>query len=321
MNLEDPQYREIVKAKCEDDHLYFTRFFFKQRNGFKFIINWHHIVVANALQKVIDGEIKNLVLNLPPGSSKTELSVINFMARGLALNPRSRFLHISASDSLALLNSETARDLVLSDEFQAMWPMPIASDAKAKARWNVVDAEGRKLGGVYAVSLGGQITGFRAGHMSPGFQGCICLDDPLKSDEAFSLAATNEANRRLISTVKSRKALPETPVVVMMQRVGVRDCTAFIKDGNLPGEWHFVEIPALLDEALMLEKFGPEMLSLCDTSVRDDKGRFSYWQQKETLAELLDMERGAANDKEGNRVSRFVSPASINKTPSPSAAT
>ncbi|WP_428491701.1 phage terminase large subunit [Rhodopila sp.] len=314
MDLNDPQYREIVRSKCEDDHLYFTRFFFKQRNGFKFIVNWHHYIVASTVQQIIDGEIKNVVINVPPGSSKTELVIINLIARGLAINPRSRFLHISCSDTLALLNSETARDMVQSEEFQTLWPLPIATDAKSKARWNVVDAEGRKLGGVYAVSLGGQITGFRAGHMSSGFNGAILIDDPLKADEAFSKPAKAEANRRLISTVKSRKALPDTPVIVIMQRLAEDDPTAFIKAGNLPGKWHCVEIPALLDETKIVS-FGPEMLSHCDASVRDEQGRFSYWQQKEALNELLDMERGAASDKEGNRISRFVFSGQYQQSP------
>ena len=314
MSLDDPQYREIVKTKCEQDHLYFTRFFFKQRNGFKFIVNWHHFVVARTVQKIIDGAIKNVVINVPPGSGKTECVVINLIARGMALNPRSRFLHISSGEPLVLLNSETARDLVQSDDFQSMWPIAIATDAKSKQRWNVIDQDGLKLGGVYAVPLGGQITGFRAGHMSSGFNGAIIIDDPLKADDAFSKPAKAEANRRLISTVKSRKALPDTPVIVIMQRLAEDDPTAFIRAGNLPGDWHFVEIPALLDEAKILS-YGEEMLSLCDTSVRDEKGRFSYWQHKESLKELLDMERGAASDKEGNRVSRFVFSSQYQQSP------
>ena len=95
------------------------------------------------------------------------MAVINFIARGLAINPNSRFLHITSGDDLALLNSQTARDIVQSDEYQALWPLQIADDAKAKKRWNVI-VDGKKAGGVYAVSLGGQITGFRAGHMAPG---------------------------------------------------------------------------------------------------------------------------------------------------------
>ena len=101
--------RAVIKAKCERDHLFFSRYFFKHRQGIKFRVNWHHVLIADTVQRVIDGELKNVVINVPPGSSKTELVAINLIARGLALNPRARFLHISYSDDLALLNSETAR--------------------------------------------------------------------------------------------------------------------------------------------------------------------------------------------------------------------
>lgn len=243
-----PLREAVIKHKCEQSHLFFTRYFFKQRQGIKFIVNWHHEYVADELAKVLTGETQNLTINLPPGGTKTELAVINFIARGLALNARARFLHLSYSDDLALLNSQTARDLVRSEEFQALWPMEIADDSKAKKRWNVV-VDGKPAGGVYATSLGGQITGFRAGHMAPGFQGAILIDDPLKPEDAFSEAKLNKANRQLLTTVKSRKANPSTPIILIMQRISENDPTGFIKAGNVGGKWKHIVIPAVMDRA------------------------------------------------------------------------
>lgn len=76
--------------------------------------------------------------------------------------------------------------------------------------------DGRKAGGVYAMSLGGQITGFRAGHMAQGWQGAIVIDDPLKVGDACSKPRRAWANRDLIATVKSRRANPDTPIIVIM---------------------------------------------------------------------------------------------------------
>ena len=303
----------VIKAECEQDHLFFTRYFFKQRQGIKFIVNWHHHLIADAIQRVIDGTCANLVINVPPGSSKTEMAVINLIARGLAINPNARFLHISSSDDLVLLNSQTARDIILSDEYQALWPLQIADDAKAKKRWNVM-IDGKKAGGVYAVSLGGQITGFRAGHMAPGFQGAIIIDDPLKADEAYSTTAIKTANRQLLSTVKSRKANPATPVLLIMQRLSASDCTAFIMGGNFPGKWEIVPVPALIDDSYVANL--PERLrDLVDASHRDDKGRFSYWPYKEPLEDMLALEAGNGSDADGNRVSRFVFSSQYQQSP------
>ena len=195
--------RRRERLRCEADHLEFTKVFFKHRQGIDFLVNWHHRYICDIVQRVIDGGLKNVVINVPPGSSKTEIVSINLIARGLAINPRARFLHISYSDDLALLNSQTARDIVQSDEFQEHWPLAIADDAKSKKRWNVV-LDGQKVGGVYAVSLGGQITGFRAGHMAPGWQGAIIIDDPLKVEDAYSKTKRENGRQDLVMQVELR---------------------------------------------------------------------------------------------------------------------
>lgn len=278
----------VAKAKCEESHLFFTRYFFKHRQGIKFLVNWHHHLISDVVQRVIDGTSKNVVINVPPGSSKTEIVAINLIARGLALNPRARFLHISYSDDLALLNSQTARDIVQSDEFQAMWPLKVADDAKAKKRWNV-EVDGRSAGGVYAVSLGGQITGFRAGHMAEGWQGAIIIDDPLKVEDAYSKTKRSAANRKLVSTVKSRKANPDTPIIVIMQRLAEEDPTGFIMAQKVPGDWEFISIPALIDDDYKAA-LGEKYQQLIDGDPRDEAGRYSYWSYKEPLDDLLELE-------------------------------
>jgi predicted phage terminase large subunit-like protein len=305
-----PTKEGILRAKCEISHLFFSRYFFKQRQNISFRVNWHHELICDALQEIVDGTKKNIVINVPPGSSKTELAVINFIARGLALNPHARFLHLSYSDDLALLNSQTARDMIRSDEYQALWPIEIADDSKAKKRWNVL-VNGKTAGGVYATALGGQVTGFRAGQMAPGFTGAIICDDPLKPEDAFSKSKMEQANRRLITTVKSRKANPDIPMILIMQRIAENDPTGFIRAGNLGRDWSVVVIPAVIDDAYVAtlpEKYRG-LIS------RDADDRFSYWPYKERIDELLTMERGEGTDQSGSRVSRQVFASQYQQNP------
>lgn len=289
--------------------MFFTRHFFKARQGIKFRLNWHHQMMADALQGVIDGRIKNLVINVAPGSSKTEIVVINFIARGLAINPRARFLHLSGSDSLASLNSATAREIIRSDEYQQMWPLQIAEDANAKKRWNVL-VDGQPAGGVYATSLGGQITGFRAGHMAPGFQGAIIIDDPIKPEDAFSRTKLDAANRKLLDTVVSRKANPETPIIIVMQRIAESDPVGLIKAGNMGKDWTHIVIPALIDNTYVT-KLEPKYRNLIETL----PSRQSYWEYKEPLLNLLTMERGDGADQSGARISRHVFSSQYQQAP------
>jgi predicted phage terminase large subunit-like protein len=305
----------VAKRQCEKSHLFFTRYFFKPREGQKFRLNWHHYYLSDELEKIITGETKNLLINIAPGSGKTEVVVINFIARCLALNPQSRFLHLSYSDDLATLNSQKARDIIQSVEYQELWPLKIANDTKAKKRWNITDDTGKNLGGVYATSLGGQVTGFRAGYMTDNFSGCLIIDDPQKVEDAYSKTKTMLANRRLLSTAKSRRANPNTPIVVIMQRVSEGDVSSFILSGGLQIPFKHISIPAIIDEDYVLHKVPDKYWGLIDASKRDDKGRFSFWEYKEPIEDLVRMEQGKGTDAAGNSVAKHVFSSQYQQNP------
>lgn len=238
------QLLEARKLECELDGLYFARYFFKQRTGGKMLVNAHHKVIVDTLQKVIDGEITRLIVNVPPGYTKTELFSINFIARGLALNPRARFLHLSYSHNLALLNSATARNIIKSSAYQSMWQMALRDDSDSKAMWWT-----EQNGGVYASSAGGQVTGFRAGHMESGWQGALIIDDPVKPDDAYSEIVRDGVNNRFNETIKSRLAVETTPIIVIMQRIHYHDLSGYLLRGGSGEKWHHLNLPVIIDNS------------------------------------------------------------------------
>jgi len=303
MNIDAGAVRAVERVMCEQDHLFFTRRFFKPRMGFKFTVNWHHVYISWIIDEVIAGRVANAVLNVPPGAGKTEL-MTNLIPRGIALNPRSRFLYLSFSQSLVEDVSSTSRNIVKSEDFQAMWPVLIATDTDAKSNWKTA-VDGFNAGHVYAASMGGQVTGRRAGTLDSGFTGAIILDDPLKPEDAFSKTARDKANRKILNTVNSRKAKSDTPIIMIMQRLHVDDPTGFLMSGSLPGDWQLFSVPALID-ADYVETLPEHIAKLVPRNVeRDDKGRQSYWPQKESLQSLLQLEQGGA-DKDGAQVSRYT---------------
>lgn len=232
------------KLECELDPSYFARYFFKQRMGSKMRVAPHHRVIFDTLERVIRGEITRLIINISPGFSKTELATINMIARGLALNPRSRFLHLSYSHNLALLNSSTARAIVKSKDYQAMWPMALRDDSDSKGMWWTEHG-----GGVYATSAAGQVTGFRAGHMESGWQGALLIDDPVKPDDAFSDVMREGVNTRFNETIKSRLALQTTPMIVIMQRIHYNDLSGYLLRGGSGEKWHHLCLPVYIDNS------------------------------------------------------------------------
>ena len=241
------------KVECEEDGLYYARYFFKQRTGGKMIVAPHHKVIQKTLDRVIDGEIQRLIINVPPGYTKTELAAINMMGRGLALNCRARFMHLSYSHNLALLNSSTARGMIKSQAYQSMWPMALRDDADSKAMWWTEHG-----GGVYASSAAGQVTGFRAGHMEPGWQGALIIDDPVKPDDAYSEIVRDGVNNRFNETIKSRLAIETTPMIVIMQRIHYHDLSGYLLRGGSGEKWHHLNLPVIIDSSRSYEEIYPE---------------------------------------------------------------
>ncbi|MDM6861886.1 DNA-packaging protein, partial [Enterobacter hormaechei] len=241
------------KVECEEDGLYYARYFFKLRTGGKMIVAPHHKVIQQTLDRVIDGEIQRLIINVPPGYTKTELATINMMGRGLALNCRARFMHLSYSHNLALLNSSTARGMIKSQAYQSMWPMALRDDADSKAMWWTEYG-----GGVYASSAAGQVTGFRAGHMEPGWQGALIIDDPVKPDDAYSEIVRDGVNNRFNETIKSRLAIETTPMIVIMQRIHYHDLSGYLLRGGSGEKWHHLNLPVIIDSSRSYEETYPE---------------------------------------------------------------
>lgn len=234
------------RIECEEDGLYFTRYFFKQRFATKMIVNGHHHEIQKALDKTLTGEIKRLIINIPPGYTKTEQATISYIARGLSLNSQARFLHLSYSHTLALQNSATSREIVKSPAYQAMWPVETKDDTDSKALWWTTEN-----GGVYATSAGGQVTGFRAGHMNhanDNFTGALIIDDPVKPDDANSEVEREKINNRFNETIASRLAVEDVPIIVIMQRIHWHDLSGYLLEGGSGEKWHHLNLPVITED-------------------------------------------------------------------------
>lgn len=238
------------RIECEEDGLYFNRYFFKRRFGSKMIISGHHKAMQRALDRTMlppsDPEfISRLVINVPPGYSKTELASICYMARGIARNPAARFLHLSYSDKLVLLNSGVSREIIKSSPFQEMWPVDIKADTDSKKIWHT-----SKNGGVTATASGGQVTGFRAGHMDDKiFTGALVIDDPVKPDDAYSEVVREGVNNAYNETISSRVAIETVPIIVIMQRIHWSDLSGYLLRGGSGEKWHHLCLPIVIDNS------------------------------------------------------------------------
>lgn len=271
---------EFIQYKLTSSTLDFTRYFFKKRFGRKFVVGEHHKKICDVLDRVLQGELKRVIINMPPRYGKTEICVKSFISIGLAINPASKFIHLSYSDDLALDNSEDVRDLVKSDDYQEIFPyVQIKRDSDSKKKWYTTCS-----GGVYATSAAGQVTGFGAGNVdiedkelskevgkidnTVQFGGAIIIDDPIKPDDANSETIRERVNDRFDTTIRSRVNSRNTPIIIIMQRLHLDDLCGFLvdKEGN---EWHVLSLSAL--------------------SFDNNGNEVALWPFKHTVEELKDL--------------------------------
>lgn len=259
----------VLQALCNKDLLFFTRYFYKFRFGRRFIVNPHHRIVCHALNRVMSGQCRKLIINIYPRASKTELAVINNIACGIGRNPEAKFIHLSYSDDLVLENSEAIRDILSLEEYKSIFgDLQIKKDSRAKKNWKTT-----KKGGLYAAATGGQVTGFGAGLVDnfdvlssfweefsdimadefmdettgeiSTYGGALIIDDPIKPEDAESDILREGINKRFDSTIKNRVNSRNTPIVVMGQRTHPFDLCGHLMRNEDHG-WDLVSIPAIL---------------------------------------------------------------------------
>ena len=221
----------------------FTRHMFKARKGHEWQRAEHHRIICGALERVYRGECKRLVINIPPRYSKTELA-LNWLAWTLGKNPDAEYILTSYSATLASNNAALARDIVTHEEYRQMFPrVALRDDATAKHDWRTTAG-----GIVYAAGAGGTITGFGAGKAREGFGGAIIVDDPHKPDEATSRAQRRNVQEWFQNTLESRKNSPNTPIIIIMQRLHPDDLSGWLLAGGNGESWEHVCLPALQDD-------------------------------------------------------------------------
>ena len=246
------------------ESLYFySRLAFLKHKRQKWQRNRHHGLICSALEDVFHGRTKRLIINLPPRYSKTELAVVKFIGWSLGQCPDAEFIHTSYAALLATKNSAEAKADVSSDWYAALFPdTRIAADTAAKADWKTTEG-----GRVYAVGSGGSTTGFGAGKMRAAdepykFGGAIIIDDPHKADEARSDVVRKGVIDWYHDTLQSRTNSPDTPIILIMQRLHEADLAGHLLAGGSGETWTHLNLPAIQDDgtALWPEKHSIERL-------------------------------------------------------------
>lgn len=285
-----------IKVLCESSFEAFLRIFFQLIQGQRFKKNWHHTFECRLAERIYRGEIKRCIINVAPGSTKTEIWSIHWVAWCILKNIQegrpSKWLPLSYSDDLVSENSNRVKEILDSEEFQTLWPLELSNSNKGKSDWLYHDQHGHAHR-LYGTSINGQVTGRRGGYMVPGFTGAVVLDDPMPPKDQMSLKVMGQKNQQLTRVVRSRLAHDDVPIIMIQQRIGKGDSTDFLMSDKSPDRYELFKVPALIDREY-LDTLPEEMREAAIRDTGFTGKRVSYWTSKEPTETLLDMERADA---------------------------
>ena len=278
--------------KCKRSYAYFVQAFWEVICDDPLVWNWHMDEVCRRLEVIahrVGNRLPNthdVLVNIPPGTTKSILCTIMFQPWVWTHYPWMKFICVSYSSLLALEHAEISRELVRHNKFGELFPylqIKRDKDQKQNFKLEVVGKDGIISQGGYrfSTSVDGTVTGFH-GHI-------ITIDDPLNPQEAESETTRKTAVDWINRTLTGRKADKSvTTFVMVMQRLHEADPAGDWlerKEGRLdwlclPGE--LVEYEDMVHPPELIEKYtdnclDPKRMSLdVLKNTKLDMGQYAY---------------------------------------------
>ena len=223
---------EDKKERCKENFMPFVNQMWSA-----FIAGRHHAIMADAFERVANGTLKRLIINMPPRHTKSEFASYLFPAWFLGKYPEKKIIQTAHTAELATGFGRKVRNLVNSPDYQKIFPIKLSSDSKAAGRWNT-----NKGGDYFAIGVGGAVTGKGAD--------VLIIDDPHSEQEAMQgNPSVYDRVYEWYSSGPRQRLQPGGAIIVVMTRWSKRDLTGQIiqnsikRDGD---EWETIEFPALL---------------------------------------------------------------------------
>jgi predicted phage terminase large subunit-like protein len=236
----------VLRALLRRDFSTFVRKVFATlESGQAFVPTWHQEATPYQLERLHRGEIKRLIINMPPRSLKSLTASVAFPAFVLGHDPARRIICVSYSGDLAKKHANDFRAVLEAPWYQTLFPRTRIGQKDSESEIEL-SARGFRL----ATSVGGTLTG-RGGDL-------IIIDDPLKPDDAYSEAKRNAANEWFKNTLYSRLDDKRTgAIVIVAQRVHMDDLVGFVTSQS--DEWEVLNLPAIAE--------ADEVIPISDTKV------------------------------------------------------
>lgn len=236
-----------------------------------FIDGWHIRLVCDVLERCHRGELRKVLINVPPGCMKSSLVSVLWPVWSWIQDPTLAFLGTSFDGDLTRRDAKKSLDLIQGDWFRERWG-------------DIVLVEEGAGGGQYANSRDGWRFATSVGSKATGRHPDVrIIDDPTKPQEVSPVTLA-DAERYWNQTLRTRQRDPQTSrTVLIMQRLAVRDLAGvFLEEGDA----HAVVLP-------MRYEPGPSAYVDDPRRVRGEL----LWPERYGEAEVIDLERMPARDR------------------------
>jgi predicted phage terminase large subunit-like protein len=225
----------LLRALLRQDLCAYTqKVFLSLEPGVEYHHNWHIDHICWQLMRVARGDIRRLIINVPPRSMKSLTVSVAFTSWLMGHAPAKRIICVSYADDLARKLSMDTRNVMESPWYRALFPRLELVPRKTRNNELVTTQHGYR----FAAGMGGAILGRGAD--------LIVIDDPIKATDAISMAERRRVNEAFDSTLSTRLNDKKTgAIVIIMQRLHEDDLVGHVIS---KGDWEVVSIPAIAVE-------------------------------------------------------------------------
>jgi predicted phage terminase large subunit-like protein len=257
-----------AQEKAQTDFLSFAKYVWPDA-----ILGAHHTKMADAFNRLADGTLKRLIVNMPPRHTKSEFSSYLLPAFIMGRRPRTKIIQATHTGELAVRFGRKVRNLMDSEEYKQVFNnVALRADSKAAGRWDTDHG-----GEYFAVGVGGAMTGRGAD--------LLIIDDPHSEQDALSELAMENAWDWYTSGPRQRLQ-PGGAIVIVMTRWNTKDLTAKLvkaQTSHNADRWEIIEFPAVLPSGnpLWPSFWKLEELLAVKASLSPQKWQ-AQWQQQPT---------------------------------------
>lgn len=221
----------------------------------------HHRLIARHLEAVERGDIRRLMITMPPRHGKSMLASEFFPAWYLGRNPDHYVVTATYAQELADDFGRKVKNQIEDDAFRAIFPgVGLADDSKSAKRFHIEGAEGgyehnlSQRGAFYAVGVGGPLTG-RGAHL-------LLIDDPVKNREDADSEIIRKKTKDWYTSTAYTRLMPGGRVVVIQTRWHEDDLSGWLLAEHQHEGWVVLNLPAISEDgsALWPEQYPVEEL-------------------------------------------------------------